>query len=461
MSTPKTKASSPPSAPSVVIKELQRLGAFMAGVIIYKEKTKLGSTRESRYRDLFHGVGRDDVSIVDQIIAGKGVFAGLYDKEDLNNNVASNAGRSEGTQLVLKPSVSRDLKRRLTVGEEITKALIQQLSKTGKALVTGRTLKKQDDAVIRNGKKALSIALKYLDKKSELEPSGQKMEDYETHILDQMYLLLDGKFDLTGPEESNNDDDDDDDNGVGSNNEVRVGGILQGRPENWIFHGYYAFLLCGPMAAPEYRADIWAVKDVKPVPGEGKKGDGRSAQRKKEMDEKKKERITASPARKRGPTMETRTNIAFLAQQQNASFEREIEREFLLLNAELTDISNDIKERIDLAQLIPLNDESREKLTSLQAKRTELRDELKLLRAKKPKVNPMADELFASLASMPVMKQMTEVIPRPESVATLQGNNTTVTTTVTKVPPLESAAAVQGHGDSDPNNTTTCWNQEM
>jgi predicted nuclease with TOPRIM domain len=99
-----------------------------------------------------------------------------------------------------------------------------------------------------------------------------------------------------------------------------------------------------------------------------------------------------------------------------------------------------------LAQLIPLNDESREKLTSLQAKRTELRDELKLLRAKKPKVNPMADELFASLASMPVMNQMTEVIPRPESVATLQGNNTTVTTTVTKVPPLESAAAVQGHG---------------
>jgi hypothetical protein len=54
--------------------------------------------------------------------------------------------------------------------------------------------------------------------------------------------------------------------------------------------------------------------------------------------------------------METSTNVAFLAQQQNTSFEWEIEREFLLLNAELTDISNDIKERIDLARLIPLTE---------------------------------------------------------------------------------------------------------
>jgi hypothetical protein len=144
------KAPSPPSAPSVV-KELQRLGAFMAGVMIYKEKANLGSTRESRYHELFHGVGGDNddtVSVVDQIIAGKGIFAGLYDKEDLNNNVTTNAGRSEGIQLVLKSSMSRDLKRRLTVGDEITKALIQQASKRGRTLLSGRTLKKQDDAVI-------------------------------------------------------------------------------------------------------------------------------------------------------------------------------------------------------------------------------------------------------------------------------------------------------------------------
>jgi hypothetical protein len=239
MKTPK-KAPSPPSAPLAVIKELQRLGAFMAGVIIYQEKTQDASMRELRYRDLFHGVGGDDddmVSIVDQIIAGKGIFTGLYDKEDLNNNVATNVGRSVGVQLVLKPSMSRDFKRRLTVGDEITKALIQQATKRNRALLSSRTLKTQDDAVIRNGKKALSIALNYLDKTSELDPSSQKMEDYEKHILDQMYLLLDGKFDLTGPEESindDNDDDNDDDNGGGDDDddEVRVGGTSQGRPEN-------------------------------------------------------------------------------------------------------------------------------------------------------------------------------------------------------------------------------------
>jgi hypothetical protein len=429
----------------------------MSGTLIYRKKTKSGPARNALYRDKFHGKGGDDVSIVDQIIARKGVFVGLYDKEDLHNNVASNAERSGGIQLVLKPSLSRDFKRRLTVGDEITKALIQQASKSSEALLTGRTIKQQDDAVIQNGKKALSIALKYLDKKSELDPSGNKMEDYEKHILDEMYLLLEGKFDIKGAEESNNDNDDDE--GIGDDDEARGGGASPGRPENWMFHGYFAFILCGPTADKDYKSDIWADKEVEPpLPGQGKKGDGRSAQRKAEMDEKKKEcsagvGISASPGRKCGASMETRTNLAFLAQQQNASYKREIERDFLLLNAELTDISNDIKERIALAQLTDLDEESRNDLASLQVRRTELRDELKLLRAKKPKVNPMAEELFASFASVPAMKQSTEVIPRPESVATLQGTNDTIKTTVTAVPSLQSLAAVQGH-DSDPDNSS-------
>jgi hypothetical protein len=55
--------------------------------MIYREKSKQGNEKESRlsrYRDLYHGVGGDEdmVSMVDQIIAGKGIFAGLYDKKD-------------------------------------------------------------------------------------------------------------------------------------------------------------------------------------------------------------------------------------------------------------------------------------------------------------------------------------------------------------------------------------------
>jgi hypothetical protein len=34
--------------------------------------------------------------MVDQSIAGKGIFAGFYDKEDLNNHIATNAGRGMG-----------------------------------------------------------------------------------------------------------------------------------------------------------------------------------------------------------------------------------------------------------------------------------------------------------------------------------------------------------------------------
>jgi hypothetical protein len=59
-------------------------------------------------------------------------------------------------------------------------------------------------------------------------------------------------------------------------------------PEYWMFDGYVSFLFAGAAstAAKEYRSDIWAEKDAEPVPGEGKKGDGRGAQHQKEMDKK-------------------------------------------------------------------------------------------------------------------------------------------------------------------------------
>jgi hypothetical protein len=41
--------------------------------------------------------------------------------------------------------MSRDFKRHLTVDDEITKALIQQATMKDRALLTGRTLKKEDN----------------------------------------------------------------------------------------------------------------------------------------------------------------------------------------------------------------------------------------------------------------------------------------------------------------------------
>ena len=79
-------------------------------------------------------------------------------------------------------------------------------------------------------------------------------------------------------------------------------------------------------------------------------------------------------------------------------------------------------------------------------KRKDVRAKLETLGAKKPKVNPMADEYFASFAPMPTMKETpameettTKVVPLPESIASVQGNETA--TTATEVPRLESVAA--------------------
>ena len=58
----------------------------------------------------------------------------------------------------------------------------------------------------------------------------------------------------------------------------------------------------------------------------------------------------------------------------------------------------------------------------------------------------MADEYFASFAPTPTMKETpamkettTKVVPRPESMVSVQGNDTA--TTATEVPRLESVAA--------------------
>jgi hypothetical protein len=240
----------------------------MATCIIYKEKETKDDGRASRHYQLVHGFSddkdEDTVSMVDLLMTGKGQFSGLYDTDDLVINAATNEERNEGVQLILKPSMSRHFKKRLTVGDEITKALIEQACLTRKGLLTGRTLKKQADAVLRNGKKALSIAVKYLDKEGK-PPSGTTIEDYENHILDGMFKLLSGKFDLQGEKESNDNDDNDNE---GGDEEDGAGG---GRKASWMFHGWIAFLLTGPMAPKEYQSDLWAEKDVEPTPGEGKK----------------------------------------------------------------------------------------------------------------------------------------------------------------------------------------------
>jgi hypothetical protein len=105
-------------------------------------------------------------------------------------------------------------------------------------------------------------------------------------------------------------------------------------------------------------------------------------------------------------------NLAFLAQQQIAAAEREIERDFRFIQTELNDISNEFRERIAMANIIPLTDESRAKLVTLEKRREELRVELKLLRMKKPKVNPVTEEPFASCAPTPqATNATTETMP--------------------------------------------------
>jgi hypothetical protein len=275
---------------------------------VYNSKGMTNADKEKKMYHDYHGFADDGtngdeniVGYLDQLLEGTNQFSGLYDREDLEINDASNEERGQSERLVLKQKMHRESKR-LVVGKELTKEILQGSTlKRNAPLITGRTLKTHAESAHRNGKKALAIALQYL--RDGNLPSGATDEDYETHLLDQMYIELKGMKDTPG---SSGDDDDDD----GADDSFDPASI---RPESWMFHGYMAFLLLGPRGNDKYQSTLFAIDDLKVAKGGSKKDNGREAKRKQEKLERSLKRSVAAGAGgspfKRGMSIENRTSL--------------------------------------------------------------------------------------------------------------------------------------------------------
>jgi hypothetical protein len=180
--------------------------------------------------------------LVDQAIKGVGQFSGFCDRHSYISIDGGTGERKHEDRLVVHDCFSRSLTIRFVIGESFTKESLS-LAKLSdnKKMVSGRTLREGAERAERNGRKAYEFALEFLDENCEV-PAGKTLEDYDNYVLSMMY-----KDQKAGNNRAENDPD------------TTSAGSM--KPNDWIFDGWFAFRLYGPVvdeSMTEYKTDAFA-----------------------------------------------------------------------------------------------------------------------------------------------------------------------------------------------------------
>ncbi|KAL7571999.1 hypothetical protein ACA910_001655 [Epithemia clementina (nom. ined.)] len=238
-------------APSRYHKELQRAIAFRSYISILRSGVRKKQTQESILERLFHKGETNEHGeqiqgpLVDQAIKGAGQFCGLCDRHSYISIDGGTGERKEEVRLVVQDCFTRTLSVRFVIGESFTRESLSMAKLSdNKKLVSGRTLRAGAEVAHRNGKKAYEYAMDFLDENMEL-PANKTVDDYDTYILTMMWK--DQKQSRSVPT--------DQEDQVSNANEIGV------PPTDWIFDGWFAFRLYGPIVDEtmlEYKTDAFA-----------------------------------------------------------------------------------------------------------------------------------------------------------------------------------------------------------
>lgn len=240
-------------APSRYHKELQRAIAFRSFISILRSGVRKKQTQESILERLYHKGETNEhgelvqEALVDQAIKGVGQFVGLCDRHSYISIDGGTGERNEEVRLVVQDCFTRTLSVRFVFGESFTRESLS-LAKLSdnKKLVSGRTLRAGAEIAHRNGKKAYEYAMDFLDENLELPPN-KTIEDYDNYILTMMYK--DQKQMQTAAAKPPNMSPEPEQHDIGV------------RPADWIFDGWFAFRLYGPIVDEsmlEYKTDAFA-----------------------------------------------------------------------------------------------------------------------------------------------------------------------------------------------------------
>jgi len=376
MAPPFSKGSSKVSA--TLRKECQRSIAIHRFGKLFLETSKKKKELQSRLYRLFHGDGATAgdhgiIGGVDEFCQGIGPFSQMYEMD------AGVPGANGTTfkRLIKVSYLCDDGAQNISVGKEdadITRSMIVVLNDKTPTLVSGRTLMKQAEEGVKNGKKALAFAMTILDSNGNL-PSGANADDLIEHVLQSMWeeqhrITLDG-YDAIDIME---DGDTVDDGGADEMPEdipaddllptrpthTAAGGdtrpLPPPRPSGWFFKGWFAFLLFGPLAANEYKSVVFETGDLRGDRTGGK--GGRKEQRKVAKDEAASVDHSTTPGGANGPeifswrdiSLDQKLSIAMVAQQHARSADQNHDNALFAFAEEITFHQKTVGMKLQAAQ---------------------------------------------------------------------------------------------------------------
>ncbi len=178
-----------------------------------------------------------------------------------------------------------------------------------------------------------------------------------------MYILNHGN--ATGDEEP----DDDNVNAANTKSTTNVADpgtstpALPSKKSNWIFTGWMAFVMWGPLAPENQHLDIFRIGDV---PKEDKKASGRSINRKKIKTENSIVRELGSDVG-RGLTVQNQVHLATLALGQERFVQSQRESSMISTHLVMNSLEKRIERAENRAKILGNNDEAWEKVDALES----------------------------------------------------------------------------------------------
>lgn len=231
------------------------------------------------------------------------------------SNITDSTATSHNSRLILKDVFAWTNKKMkgVVAGEDLKVDLLERANYNNGALIQGRNLYDTARNTMRNLKKAIAFYQGRLGPDGCL-PSGTTEEDLLKGVLDDMFSLLKGKPALIGSTNPGREEDDDIEEEKASENNGEEEESSK-RPDDWLFHGWFAFLLFGPSAPKQQQLNVLTLGDPKPNGKKGKAKYSRKAQREEEGNTREKER-SIQAGRNRGYTVNERINIAAMYQRE-------------------------------------------------------------------------------------------------------------------------------------------------
>mmetsp|Transcript_2097 Transcript_2097/g.3084 ORF Transcript_2097/g.3084 Transcript_2097/m.3084 type:complete len:458 (+) Transcript_2097:61-1434(+) len=252
--------------PAVLRTEMRRTIALKSFSKVYPKNAKLAQQHQC-IEDDFHGnKSSGAISQKDMLCHGEGVYSEMFVPVQASSNENS---------LKLKSLYSRSVVSYFS-GKEITSEVLERKFFKGKELMKGRALYDLAAQSLRTIRRACVKVKKYINEDGSIKESNRTIYDVATLILDDMYEELKGRNQIYDVEDDESDkkegeckDKDGDTVNNDSNNHEREGAIkvpdgdfsAKRRPEEWMFAGYMAFMLFGPLAPYERRIDFLKLKD--------------------------------------------------------------------------------------------------------------------------------------------------------------------------------------------------------